>query len=64
MFFLGTSQAYGNASFGQGVGTILLRGLLCNGQEASLLACSRSYSIGSTGCNHSRDAGVNCSLSG
>ncbi|KAL5506472.1 hypothetical protein EMCRGX_G008114 [Ephydatia muelleri] len=61
--YYGTSQAYGNASFGQGVGTILLRGLLCNGREASLLACSQSYSIGSTGCNHSRDAGVNCSLS-
>eukprot|EP00731_Ephydatia_muelleri_P004260 Em0002g436a len=60
--YYGTSRAYGNASFGQGVGTILLRGLLCNGQEASLLACSQSYSIGSTGCNHSRDAGVNCSL--
>ena len=62
-YFSGPSIAYGNALFGQGIGTVLLRGLTCTGLEASLLLCSRNYAIGLTGCSHSMDAGVNCSLS-
>ena len=34
--------------------------MACTGSEASLLECSRYFSIGSTGCDHSSDAGVAC----
>ena len=61
-FHLGASLAYGNAQFGLGTGPIYLSGLFCTGSEGSLLECSRYLSIGATGCHHSQDAGVHCSL--
>ena len=62
----GTSLAYSNAYFGQSVSSsILLTGLSCNGNETSLISCPRSStSVGSTGCTHTLDAGVSCSLIG
>ena len=45
--------------FGQGTSPILLQGLECEGSEPSLLLCPR----GGTGasCDHSQDAGIQCS---
>uniref|UniRef100_A0A3Q2PTT2 SRCR domain-containing protein n=1 Tax=Fundulus heteroclitus TaxID=8078 RepID=A0A3Q2PTT2_FUNHE len=56
------TQAWGEAHFGPGTGTILLDNLKCSGDEASLQQCSHiSWNVHN--CDHSEDAGVTCSLS-
>lgn len=61
-FSPGVSVAYTNAYFGPSSGSVLLTGLACNGNETSLFICSHSNSVvGTTGCLHLNDAGVNCS---
>ncbi|MED6252634.1 Scavenger receptor cysteine-rich domain-containing group B protein, partial [Ilyodon furcidens] len=56
------TQAWGEAHFGPGTGTILLDNLKCSGAEASLQECSHiSWKVHN--CDHSEDAGVTCSLS-
>ena len=49
-----------NAAFGEGIGSILLDNLMCEGHESSLLDCVASEDIGTHNCEHSEDAGVRC----
>ena len=49
-----------NAAFGEGLGSILLDNLMCEGHENSLLDCVASADIGTHNCEHSEDAGVRC----
>ena len=51
-----------NAFYGQGSGEIWLDDLNCVGTERSIVDCSHGgWGIGN--CNHSEDAGVNCTAS-
>ena len=57
----GTSYLYTNGYFGLGTGAIMLSGLGCTSSEASVISCPHTSSVlGTTGCNHSADAGVSC----
>ena len=49
-----------NAVFGEGIGSILLDNLMCEGHENSLLDCVASEDIGTHNCLHNEDAGVKC----
>ena len=49
-----------NAAFSEGIGSILLDNLMCEGLESSLLDCVASEDIGTHNCEHSEDAGVRC----
>ena len=49
-----------NAAFGEGIGSILLDNLMCEGHESSLMDCVASEDIGTHNCEHSEDAGVRC----
>ena len=49
-----------NAAFGEGIGSILLDNLMCEGHENSLLDCVASEDIATHNCAHSEDAGVRC----
>ena len=50
-----------NALFGEGIGSILLDNLMCNGSENTLLDCLTSDDyIELHNCDHSEDAGVRC----
>ena len=49
-----------NAVFGEGIGSILLDNLMCEGHESSLLDCVASEDIGANNCLHNEDAGVKC----
>ena len=52
-----------NASYGQGSGQIWLGSLKCDGTERSIRRCShRGWRM--KNCNHSNDAGVQCSVPG
>ena len=51
--------AFGSAYFGQGVGSVWLDNVACNGYESSLVTCSHS-GIGNENCEHYEDAGVRC----
>lgn len=62
---LGPSTAYTNAYFGQSISPILFTGLSCFGNETSLAACPRTLiPIAATGCAHSQDAGIGCTVFG
>ena len=54
------SIAVQNAGFGEGNGSILFDDLICNGDEASLLECTRGVDINASNCEHREDAGVRC----
>ena len=56
--FLG-GQAFANAYFGEGIGSIFLDDVQCSPNTASILQCP-SNPIGAHNCNHSDDAGVRC----
>ena len=47
-----------NSYFGQGTGLVLVTGVTCVGNEASLLQCGHLLSTSS--CGHSSEAGVLC----
>ena len=49
--------SFGNASFGQGRGRIVLDDVDCRGFEETLLSCQASSTHD---CGHSEDAGVRC----
>ena len=53
------AEAYGNAYYGAGNGSIFLSYVDCTGNENNLLHCSSSK-IGSNNCGHHEDAGVHC----
>ncbi len=48
-----------NAEFGQGVGTILLDDVKCNGLEYRLFDCAHA-GLDISNCDHHQDAGVVC----
>lgn len=50
------------AIFGEGLGSILLDDLMCNGSETTLMNCTRKANIDlfQSNCDHSEDAGVIC----
>ena len=59
--FVGASEAYGDAFFGQGTGEILVFDYgNCTGQEKDMIRCLYNYHW-SHDCDHSEDAGVRCS---
>ena len=47
------------ARFGEGVGTVWLNNVQCNGTERALKDCAASSS-GVNSCAHAQDAGVRC----
>ena len=53
-------QALQRASYGQGVGRIVLDDLLCTGSESNLLDCPSFTPAGTHNCGHSEDASVVC----
>ncbi|XP_069044774.1 deleted in malignant brain tumors 1 protein-like isoform X4 [Lepisosteus oculatus] len=56
----GAPVALGSARFGEGSGPILLDDVYCRGNESTLLNCT-SRRLGNHNCDHSEDAGVDCS---
>lgn len=52
--------AHSRAAYGQGVGTIWLDNVNCEGTESRLADCP-SNGFGQHNCIHAEDAGVNCS---
>ncbi|KAK7477000.1 hypothetical protein BaRGS_00031776, partial [Batillaria attramentaria] len=52
--------AVGGGKFGQGSDPVWIGNLQCSGSEHQLSDCPTTTLIGSTGCSHSRDAGVIC----
>ncbi|XP_071493010.1 uncharacterized protein [Diadema antillarum] len=58
--FPGAIEATSAASFGPGVGLILLDDVHCEGNEATLGVCNRNHSWTQHDCGHAEDAGVRC----
>ena len=59
--FGSSGRAIGSAGFGQGSGSILLDGVLCNGSELTITSCSHLGINVTRSCSHGEDAGVRCS---
>lgn len=53
-------MAYHYAHFGQGTGPFYFDNVMCTGSEADLFRCRHNL-IGDHDCQHSEDAGVQCS---
>jgi hypothetical protein len=53
-------RGHSSARYGQGRGHILMDDVRCNGNETSLKQC-RQLGWGRHNCDHSKDAGVECS---
>ena len=58
--FGSSGTAIGSAGFGQGSGSILLDGVVCNGSELTLTSCSHLGINVTRSCRHAEDAGVRC----
>ena len=59
IYYLIGATALRSASFGQGIGEILLDNLRCTGTETRLVDCPHN-GIGIDNCAHSEDAGLRC----
>jgi len=57
--FIPGGQAFANAYFGEGNGSIFLDNVQCSPNNTDILQC-HSNPIGSHNCTHSNDAGVRC----
>ena len=55
-----TGIAIGSNDFGQGSGSILLDGVLCDGSELALTSCGHLGINVTRFCSHVEDAGVRC----
>ncbi len=55
-----TGEARTDAFFGEGTGDVVVRGLACTGDEASLYECQHRNQGDTWRCSHSEDAGVVC----
>ena len=53
------AEALSQASFGEGMGRILLDNVQCTGSERQLKNCTAGSS-GTNSCTHALDAGVRC----
>ena len=61
MFIYAESIPVRNAIFGEGIGSIFLDNLMCNGSENTLIEClANGNDVGLHNCDHSEDAGVRC----
>ena len=56
--FPGAASAQGGAKFGEGTGTIHFDQVQCEGDELSLVKCTRGADGSS--CSHSQDASLTC----
>lgn len=54
------SEALRNAGFDEGISTVLLEGLECDGSENSLLFCPMDVELGLSLCSHSDVVGIRC----
>lgn len=60
MLGFGSAQSFTTgSSYGPGVGRLWFDGVLCDGTESSLLACSYS-GPGVSSCDHTQEVGVTC----
>ncbi len=59
ILFFAAIMATSSASFGQGIGNIVLDDVLCAGTEATVFDCPHA-GINVQNCDHSEDAGVVC----
>ncbi len=58
-FFTSATSAPGQATFGQGTGSIILDNLACVGTENTLFDCQHN-GVNIHNCAHSEDAGAVC----
>lgn len=61
-FLSNVSTPFPDGHYGQGVGGVVVSGLACTGEEASLAQCPGTWgtSVSHSMCDHRSDAGVNC----
>ena len=53
-------RARTNAYYGQGLGTVWLKDVDCDGDEDNVMKCDKSFSWDGWYCNHDEDASVTC----
>ncbi len=56
-------MAFSAAHFGAGIGSTFLDGVICGGEENSLIDCTRGASVICSN-GHNEDAGVRCQIEG